>query len=278
MLRITQGSSRRALLGGGMAFTLSAAFFHPLAAAPVTDRELLALLIAVERVQIDRYDAILDAFDAAAFTATGFSEADRDRLVAAREAEATQRAALEGDDPVLPPPTAPTDLRLALGELAELENLAVATYAGAIPRIGRRGLLPELIGIQSVEARHAAWLAMLLDGDPFPAAIDEALPPGEALSQLQVIAGLAAPAATPIAAGDNLAAVVAAIAAELGVAASTVQVVAVEPRTWPDASLGCPEPGHAYAQVITPGYVVTINSGGKEMTFHTDQSGNIARC
>lgn len=43
----------------------------------------------------------------------------------------------------------------------------------------------------------------------------------------------------------------------------------VESVTWPDTSLGCPEPGMMYAQVLTPGYRFTLQSGGKLYRYHT---------
>jgi hypothetical protein len=58
-------------------------------------------------------------------------------------------------------------------------------------------------------------------------------------------------------------------------------VFATEPRDWPDSSLGCPEPGRAYAQIITPGYLVTVHrfDGGDEVLVHTDESGErVAIC
>src|SRR5687767_10541093 len=43
------------------------------------------------------------------------------------------------------------------------------------------------------------------------------------------------------------------LAVRLGIEASAVTVVSVESVTWSDGSIGCPEPGRAYPQVITPG-------------------------
>ena len=63
------------------------------------------------------------------------------------------------------------------------------------------------------------------------------------------------------------------LANELGIASGDVTAMAVEPVEWSDASLGCPEPGKAYAQVITPGYRIVFEAGQKEYELHTDQSG-----
>ncbi len=50
----------------------------------------------------------------------------------------------------------------------------------------------------------------------------------------------------------------------------------MEAVDWSDASLGCPEPGQVYAQVITPGYRVLLEAAGKEYEVHTDQIGRSA--
>jgi hypothetical protein len=78
---------------------------------------------------------------------------------------------------------------------------------------------------------------------------------------------------------DARARLVAAAAERLHVAVADVALVSFEPRTWPDTSLGCPEPGFQYAQVLTPGYVVVARAqGGVELTLHTDQGGRTIVC
>lgn len=47
-----------------------------------------------------------------------------------------------------------------------------------------------------------------------------------------------------------------------------VQVEDVEPKDFPDASLGVPEPGKTYAQVITPGYIILLKAEGKTYEYH----------
>ena len=67
------------------------------------------------------------------------------------------------------------------------------------------------------------------------------------------------------------------LAGELGVAAAGLEVVSVAAMTWPDASLGCPQPGMMYAQVLTPGYLVVIRgAGGTERRVHTNEDGSSA--
>lgn len=59
------------------------------------------------------------------------------------------------------------------------------------------------------------------------------------------------------------------LAQRLGIKEQTIELVGqVEEVTWPDASLGCPEPGKMYAQVLTPGHKLTLRSGGKLYEYH----------
>jgi len=67
-------------------------------------------------------------------------------------------------------------------------------------------------------------------------------------------------------------------AAHLGVAASELSVQQVEAREWGDSSLGCPQPGNLYSQVVTPGFVIVINSGGKQLEYHSDTRARVVLC
>ena len=69
-----------------------------------------------------------------------------------------------------------------------------------------------------------------------------------------------------------------AAAARLGVPRDQLRVVQVQEREWSDASLGCPQPGQLYAQVITPGYLVTIEGAGRRVEVHTDTRGRAVIC
>lgn len=74
-------------------------------------------------------------------------------------------------------------------------------------------------------------------------------------------------------------AAIAQAASQSGAAASAVEVSRVEPVDWPDASLGCPQPGGLYAQVITPGWLVVVQAAGTTYEFHADASGqNVVLC
>jgi hypothetical protein len=57
----------------------------------------------------------------------------------------------------------------------------------------------------------------------------------------------------------------------LGIDEDQVQVQSVEAVEWPDASLGCPQPGMMYAQVVTPGYRLVLTANGQSYTYHSDR-------
>ena len=67
---------------------------------------------------------------------------------------------------------------------------------------------------------------------------------------------------------------------ELGVSTDDLTVVAAERRDWPDSSLGCPQPGLAYSQIVTPGWLVTVetNDGASEVHVHTDMASRGVIC
>lgn len=68
------------------------------------------------------------------------------------------------------------------------------------------------------------------------------------------------------------------LARQRGVDPARIQVVAVEAVEWPDSSLGCPQPGRAYAQVITPGYRIRLTLDGQPVVYHADRSNRVILC
>jgi hypothetical protein len=58
------------------------------------------------------------------------------------------------------------------------------------------------------------------------------------------------------------------LAGQLDVARTEIAVQSVEATEFPDASLGVPEPGKMYAQVITPGYIIRLAVDGEVYQYH----------
>lgn len=63
-----------------------------------------------------------------------------------------------------------------------------------------------------------------------------------------------------------------------GGAESAVKVTSVQPVTWPDASIGCPQPGLLYAQVLVPGWRVVLDAGGRRFDYHAARGGRWLHC
>ncbi len=68
------------------------------------------------------------------------------------------------------------------------------------------------------------------------------------------------------------------LAARLGIDVAEIELVSAEAVDWPDAGLGCPEPGMIYAQVITPGYRLVLTAEDVEHRYHTRGTGEFRAC
>jgi len=66
-------------------------------------------------------------------------------------------------------------------------------------------------------------------------------------------------------------------ASRTGIEADSWRAVEVTTREWPDAGLGCPEPGKLYAQVLTPGYAITLEARSRRLVYHSG-AGRIVYC
>ena len=80
-------------------------------------------------------------------------------------------------------------------------------------------------------------------------------------------------AAQPQAQGDEAARMAALavddLAQQLGIPASDIEVREVRAVTWPDSSLGCPEPGMMYAQAEQDGYLIRLSARGEIYHYHS---------
>jgi hypothetical protein len=77
---------------------------------------------------------------------------------------------------------------------------------------------------------------------------------------------------------DPAAHAVADLAQRLGVDRSAIVVLSVKDVTWSDSSLGCPEPGRVYRQVLTPGMQVRLGVEDKVYEYHSSQGGTPVYC
>ncbi len=63
----------------------------------------------------------------------------------------------------------------------------------------------------------------------------------------------------------------------LGLDPGAIEVTGYEEVDWPDTCLGYPGPGEACAEVVTPGWRVTLRAGGETHELHTDLIGSEVR-
>lgn len=70
------------------------------------------------------------------------------------------------------------------------------------------------------------------------------------------------------------------LSAEMGYAPEQITVTSIQGVDFSDASLGCPEEGMMYAQVITSGYQFMLEVDGTEYEYHGAGQGNgrVVRC
>ncbi|MPZ13270.1 MAG: hypothetical protein GEU73_02385 [Chloroflexi bacterium] len=68
------------------------------------------------------------------------------------------------------------------------------------------------------------------------------------------------------------------LSSRFGIEPSAITGVCVEEVTWSDSSLGCPEPGRMYVQVLTPGERITLAVDGSAYEYHSGPGGHVIHC
>ncbi len=59
------------------------------------------------------------------------------------------------------------------------------------------------------------------------------------------------------------------LASRLSASEEAIALVSIEAVEWRDSSLGCPQPGQMYLQVITPGYRFVLRANGAAYEYHS---------
>jgi hypothetical protein len=159
------------------------------------------------------------------------------------------------------------------------------TERGAGPGIGLAAGAPVARGDAAMTLRRwavgalsLAALSLTLAGCGARAAAPTT-PAKPAGTVVAVTPAASAPAATPGAGGTPVStnpavtAAVADLAKQQNVDPSRITVASAEAVEWPDGSLGCPQPGQNYIQVITPGWRIRLGLDGKTYEYHANQAG-----
>lgn len=68
------------------------------------------------------------------------------------------------------------------------------------------------------------------------------------------------------------------LAQRLSISISQINLVDAKEVVWPNSSLGCPQPGMVYAEVLTPGYLIILNADDKEYEYHASKGTYVVYC
>ncbi len=68
------------------------------------------------------------------------------------------------------------------------------------------------------------------------------------------------------------------LAQRLSVTTDALTLVDAREVTWPNSSLGCPQPGMMYTEVLTPGFLIVLSDGNWHYEYHAGQDGEVFYC
>jgi hypothetical protein len=68
------------------------------------------------------------------------------------------------------------------------------------------------------------------------------------------------------------------LAQRLSISVDQINGVEAKAVIWSNSSLGCPQPGMLYAEVLTPGYLILLNANGQDYEYHAGKGSDIFLC
>jgi hypothetical protein len=68
------------------------------------------------------------------------------------------------------------------------------------------------------------------------------------------------------------------LAKRLSITTDQITLINAAPITWPNAALGCPQPGKTYAAGRVPGYQIVLAAQNQQHQYHTDLLGRVLLC
>jgi hypothetical protein len=68
------------------------------------------------------------------------------------------------------------------------------------------------------------------------------------------------------------------LAKRLSITVIEINVAEATEVIWPDSSLGCPQNGMAYLEVLTPGYLSMLEYANKQYEYHADKHMYVIYC
>ncbi len=68
------------------------------------------------------------------------------------------------------------------------------------------------------------------------------------------------------------------LAQRLSMSVTQINLVEATEAEWSDSSLGCPQPGMDYLQVITPGYLILLEVNAQTYEYHSNRDTYFVYC
>jgi hypothetical protein len=68
------------------------------------------------------------------------------------------------------------------------------------------------------------------------------------------------------------------LAKRLSITVSEISVAEAAEVVWPDSSLGCPQKGMFYTEVLTPGYLILLEHANKKYEYHAGKGPEVIYC
>jgi len=162
--------------------------------------------------------------------------------------------------------------------------LSIAGLGLVMASCGPGGSGADIEPISSLEAQAARPAETTTEPVPtpsdLPAEIAEPISPVSPVSPVEepkMVPGIQEVEPLP-GSEEALVAATADLVERTGVPAGEIKLVSLEEQQWSDASLGCPQEGYMYAQVITPGYLMVLEAQGQTYEYHTDKQANVVLC
>lgn len=68
------------------------------------------------------------------------------------------------------------------------------------------------------------------------------------------------------------------LANRISISKDQIQIKEATEVVWPNSSLGCPQPGMVYAEVLTPGYLILLNANNQDYEYHAGKNSEAFYC
>ena len=68
------------------------------------------------------------------------------------------------------------------------------------------------------------------------------------------------------------------LAGRLSIPVNEIILLDAKDVIWSNSSLGCPQPGMVYADILTPGYLILLNVNNKDYEYHAGKSSDVFLC